>query len=135
MEIIDNIKNYDGYTRLLHRIFGRERLFCPRCGIIIEGKFRKKGDQLTLCLSCFRAKNVRGQHNAHPHAGSRRIMAQRAYPVPQTCQVEGCGEVGVRHHEDYDKPLEIIWLCPKHHYQWHGGFINGGHLTLCANIE
>jgi len=23
------------------------------------------------------------------------------------------------HHEDYDKPLEVIWLCPLHHTQLH----------------
>ena len=25
----------------------------------------------------------------------------------------------VAHHYDYDKPLSIIWLCRRHHFQWH----------------
>jgi len=32
------------------------------------------------------------------------------------------------HHEDYDKPLEITWLCIRHHNDRHI------HLTNCANI-
>lgn len=31
-----------------------------------------------------------------------------------------CGDLDVHaHHCDYDKPLEILWLCPIHHKQWH----------------
>lgn len=29
-----------------------------------------------------------------------------------------CGEIKVEaHHEDYRKPLQIIWLCKKHHIE------------------
>lgn len=32
-----------------------------------------------------------------------------------------CGEDGkvVAHHEDYDKPLDVIWLCRTHHSRRH----------------
>jgi hypothetical protein len=31
-----------------------------------------------------------------------------------------CGELkSESHHEDYSKPLEIMWLCKKHHYEHH----------------
>ncbi len=27
-----------------------------------------------------------------------------------------CGKPnGVGHHENYDKPLDVVWLCPSHH--------------------
>ncbi len=36
----------------------------------------------------------------------------------QPCEV--CGDQnGHAHHEDYNKPLEVIWLCRKHHLQRH----------------
>lgn len=31
-----------------------------------------------------------------------------------------CGEIAEAHHEDYSKPLEITWLCHKHHLERHG---------------
>jgi hypothetical protein len=30
-----------------------------------------------------------------------------------------CGNKAQAHHEDYSKPLDIIWLCPKHHGERH----------------
>lgn len=37
--------------------------------------------------------------------------------VPMLCQV--CGEYAHGHHPDYDRPLDVVWLCPKHHAQAH----------------
>lgn len=38
--------------------------------------------------------------------------------IKQCCQV--CGSIDVHaHHCDYDKPLDIMWLCPIHHEAWH----------------
>jgi hypothetical protein len=36
----------------------------------------------------------------------------------QPCEVCGAVEVEM-HHEDYDKPLEVRWLCRKHHRELH----------------
>ncbi len=34
------------------------------------------------------------------------------------CEV--CGGLEVHaHHSDYNKPLDVIWLCPVHHAEWH----------------
>lgn len=35
------------------------------------------------------------------------------------CEI--CGATSAQaHHEDYSKPLDVIWLCPKHHKWIHG---------------
>lgn len=38
---------------------------------------------------------------------------------PEVC--EECGATGIvhAHHDDYDFPLEVRGLCPKHHVAWH----------------
>lgn len=37
--------------------------------------------------------------------------------VRQPC--ECCGAWAQAHHDDYSKPLDVRWLCPKHHAEWH----------------
>ena len=37
-----------------------------------------------------------------------------------------CGEIkSVAHHEDYDKPLEVVWLCQPCHKQRHKEILKG----------
>jgi hypothetical protein len=37
---------------------------------------------------------------------------------PEPCKI--CGAVDVQaHHEDYSKPLDVIWFCRKHHAEHH----------------
>ena len=48
---------------------------------------------------------------------------------PQPCEI--CGmEPTVGHHEDYSKPLEVVWLCDLHHREIHGRLNDEGK-TLC----
>lgn len=47
--------------------------------------------------------------------------------VKQPCEVCGNAEVHA-HHPDYDKPLDVMWLCAEHHSLWHrehGEGLNG----------
>lgn len=30
-----------------------------------------------------------------------------------------CGNKAEAHHPDYDRPLDVVWLCPAHHKQAH----------------
>lgn len=39
--------------------------------------------------------------------------------VRQPCEVCGATEKVQAHHDDYSKPLDVRWLCPKHHAEWH----------------
>lgn len=38
--------------------------------------------------------------------------------LKQPCEVCGSKEVHA-HHRDYSRPLEVMWLCPEHHSEWH----------------
>lgn len=43
------------------------------------------------------------------------LRAGRLTPLP--CWV--CGEKAEAHHPDYSMPLDVVWLCPRHHKQLH----------------
>lgn len=47
---------------------------------------------------------------------NRAIRAKKLFRMP--CEV--CGnEKTDAHHDDYDMPLNVRWLCSEHHHQWH----------------
>ena len=47
------------------------------------------------------------------------VYVKRGKVIKQPCNICQSQEV-MAHHLDYDKPLEVIWLCKKHHGQIHG---------------
>lgn len=44
--------------------------------------------------------------------------------IPQPCAICDSEEVHA-HHCDYDKPLDVMWLCAKHHKLWHSEYGEG----------
>lgn len=48
-----------------------------------------------------------------------KAAARKAHPVRQPCEVEGCDELGERHHDDYNEPTIVRWLCRRHHMAEH----------------
>ena len=44
---------------------------------------------------------------------------KRGKLVRGPCEVCGTAEMVDAHHCDYSKPLDVMWLCRKHHKQWH----------------
>ncbi len=83
----------------------------------------------------FRPMRRIGKENHFFHGGPRmhkycsqavaRAIEKRII-TPMPC--EQCGAVNFRsdgqrdivaHHDDYNKPLDVRWLCKKHHAEWH----------------
>ena len=121
--------------------------YCPQCKQDLPRemfrKNRSRGDGLDgWCRKCRRAKynpakdKERKKRYLAKHPDNayikfrinnpKKIRAQQLarYYIQerQKCSVEGCKEIGERHHHDYDRPLDIIWLCRKHHKQIHRSF-------------
>ncbi len=71
-------------------------------------------DQKAEMTRKYREKNPK-KYKAHSAVG---YAIKSGTIIPQPCCV--CGEIRVHgHHCDYGKPLEIMWLCPEHHHDWH----------------
>ena len=85
---------------------------------------RSRGSRQTRQDTAKYRKNNRAKCLAHGKVG-REIRAGRLIKKP--CEI--CGERKVHgHHDDYAKPLEVRWLCPIHHHEWHmknGEGLNG----------
>ena len=72
-------------------------------------------------------KRIQNREWARKHRNDRerkyrglvRAIAKYKIPKVNPCSIKGCSEKGERHHPDYAKPLEVIWLCTKHHHLLH----------------
>jgi len=79
-----------------------------------------------------RAKAASEISKAWRQADKRRMKCHNAVTravrsgdlVRQPCVKCGC-EKSVAHHEDYDKPLGVMWLCQPCHKQRHKELLNG----------
>ncbi len=60
---------------------------------------------------------MRKNMKEHPEKWEARALARKHVPK-KPCGV--CGHEKVQaHHEDYSKPLDVNWLCKKHHVEAH----------------
>jgi predicted HTH domain antitoxin len=59
-------------------------------------------------------------HNIVEQAIKKGVLVRQPCEV---CGINGKYEDGrsevQAHHDDYNRPLQVRWLCKKHHYEWH----------------
>ncbi len=71
-----------------------------------------------------KAEHSKRYRDEHPLRYKAHTMANNAIrdgrAIRGPCEVEGCERKAEAHHEDYSKPLEVRWLCRKHHREEHG---------------
>jgi len=76
---------------------------------------RQRGNRQTLEDQHKYRENNPKKRKAHVKVGN---AIRDGKLVPQPCEV--CGKLEVHgHHTDYDKPLDVTWLCAEHHKAWH----------------
>lgn len=132
---------------------------CPQCSCRHSAGYYEKtarGNPRGICSIC-RAEATppikpRVQAWLNAKARELNLVKQRARQkswrarragllIPQPCQVCGRTDDVEGHHPDYSKPLEVQWLCPKHHAAITGPFVaatrrlqRGRHTGLAAGF-
>ena len=120
MPSIGEIKINDKYQKFIW-------VACENCGVkrwilIVRGLPRSK-----VCRSChgkLSQPNIwKGYHKILYRKGSEvwqmvRTLIKKGIIKRQPCSI--CSNAKSKaHHPDYTKPLEIVWLCQKHHTREH----------------
>jgi hypothetical protein len=136
-------------SMLSHPTMTMKRKRCGKCRVLKgTGMFYKhrdmKGGLQSVCKGCtvvnsreWRVNN-KSKRNCYfakdrklnPEKHTARQKATRAIRKGTLvrCPCEVCGSSAVEaHHCDYLKPLDVMWLCRKHHALWHQ------HLTAYDN--
>lgn len=86
-----------------------DQRYCADCHSAYMRKWRPKHSELT--------DEQRKKANARSYAN---VYLNRGKIQRQPCCVEGCEGKPQMHHEDYDYPLDVIWICREHHLELHG---------------
>lgn len=80
-----------------------------------QSEYYQKNKEVVDAKRMIRLKNDRSKHYAH-----RAVYLAVKSGVLQKGICSICGDKDtVAHHEDYNKRLEVIWLCPTHHMRLH----------------
>ena len=110
-------------SRRQRRPKGQRKNTCSKCGKEVETTRKNQ----RYCKSCH-AANMRENRPVHsalePEARLKanarayaNMYIRRGKLKKELCEI--CGELGQMHHDDYLKPLEVRWLCRKHHLEFH----------------
>ena len=118
-------KNLEEFRRSKNRADGRDAV-CRKCKVEKETIYREKNRE-----------KIREAQRNHYNKNSELIKEKRKKyydPVKSKARwlakkIEAkqcifCDKKGERHHKDYSKPLDIVFLCKSHHKQVHDETIN-----------
>jgi hypothetical protein len=71
-------------------------------------------------LANYKQWKERNPEKHKAHRAVARAVRKGKLVKPAYCQHRGCKRVRLEaHHDDYTKPLEVIWLCRRHHAARH----------------
>lgn len=96
------------------RAYGREKSREDKSLKRVRKWHKNNRDRIKPHAAKWRANN-KPKRVAHRQVAT---AIEKGMLTKKPCEV--CGSLKVHaHHEDYSKPLEIIWLCQKHHAKAH----------------
>ena len=104
---------------------------CRKCKNPKEvSQFEKQstGVYSSVCNEC-RTQMATANKRRHDLKNPEEARCRRTYRyalekkriIRQPCAICGSTDSIEGHHEDYSKPLDVIWLCREHHLEIHNG--------------
>lgn len=104
--------NKDKYTKSGYRSQCKECMAIERARLREHYKeWRDTEERKAIYASYRRARYQKDKYKIKARNAARKLERK-------PCEV--CGESNSQaHHNDYDKPLNVRWLCSKHHREWH----------------
>jgi len=102
----------------------RERYWKNREDFLAKARNRSGyGSSNPEAMNKWKEKN---KHKCAAHQAVVRGVKNGKISKPDQCQVCGSGDKLNAHHHDYQKPLEVIWLCIPCHKKVHSKYFNSG---------
>jgi len=116
------IEKYENCIYCGNKLRGSQRKFCSiACSNRYYSQLYSKGKKKDICykpISKEEKELIQKKFKA-------RTIAYKLYPSLKGIKCEVCGEKAEhRHHEDYDKPDKVNFVCWYCHGQIHAGFID-----------
>lgn len=110
---------------------GKTKPTCSKCGNQLEenrkGKYRYCRSCHASYMRAHRPKHSELKDHAKKKANARAYVKEyvrRGVIKKSNCAVCGSDNTEM-HHNDYNKPLEVVWLCREYHLALHKSVSNG----------
>lgn len=110
----ENIERVRAYDRLRGKLLHRRQA-------VAEYQRTPKGKE-SHKIATNKWKESHPNRRAAHHILTNALRDGRIERKP--CEI--CGKEAHAHHPDYDRPLEVVWLCPLHHKEAHDVINQGG---------
>lgn len=79
----------------------------------------RRGVQYYSCPPCERTRKLKFRDKYKARAQLQAAVSSGRIIRPANCEYGCLDRLVQAHHPDYSKPLEVRWLCPKHHAAQH----------------
>lgn len=107
-----------------HNSMGKHKDSMKKFNKSEKGKARTRRYLASEKGKIYNRKKSQRQRDINPEKVLARIKAAKMLPKHLPCSFPGCALPGERHHGDYTKPLEVIYLCKQHHSDLHFNCFN-----------
>ena len=122
------------FCRACSSIMGREYRLRRIDELREYSRIRDKLPHVRARKNFLRSQRIQDSKTRHKRSAHRKL--QRAVDNGKIKKLicQRCGNIKAQaHHEDYSKPLDVIWLCAVHHAERHWQIKNGEPLWSSAN--